>query len=106
MLGHFTSSPTRGPHGCSSFLFLVAMPGAPSSFLFLVVAMPGAPSSFLFLVAMPGAPSSFLFLVAMPGAPSSFEPVPSSDARGPCQDQPSVPRAGLECQRSMEVVEM
>ena len=35
------------------------MPGAPSSFLFLV-AMPGAPSS----VAMPGAPSS----VAMPGA--------------------------------------
>ena len=59
------------PGAPSSFLFLVAMPGAPSSFLFLV-AMPGAPSSFLFLVAMPGAPSSFLFLVAMPGAPSSF----------------------------------
>ena len=38
----------------------------------LLVAMPGAPSSFLFLVAMPGAPSSFLFLVAMPGAPSSI----------------------------------
>ena len=31
----------------------------------LLVAMPGAPSSFLFLVAMPGAPSSVL-------APSSF----------------------------------
>ena len=48
----------------------------------LLVAMPGAPSSFLFLVAMPGAPSSFLFLVAMPGAPSSVL-APSSDARSP-----------------------
>ena len=80
------------PGAPSSFLFLAAMPGAPSSFLFLVampgapssflVAMPGAPSSFLFLVAMPGAPSSFLFLVAMPGAPSSVL-APSSDARSP-----------------------
>ena len=49
----------------------VAMPFAPSSFLFLVV-MLGAPSSVLApFVAMPFAPSSFLFLVAMPGAPSS-----------------------------------
>ena len=38
----------------------------------LLVAMPGAPSSFLFLVVRPGAPSSFLLLIAMPGAPSSF----------------------------------
>ena len=77
------------------------MPGAPSSFLFLVV-RPGAPSSVLapssdatsctqqqgqeplvaslLLVAMPGAPSSFLFLVVRPGAPSSVL-APSSDAR-------------------------
>ena len=42
-------------------VLLVAMPGAPSSFLFLV--RPGAPSSVrTLLVAMPGAPSSFLFL--------------------------------------------
>ena len=44
----------------SSFLFLVVMPGAPSSVL-----APSSdalvPSSFLFLVVMPGAPSSFLF---------------------------------------------
>ena len=76
------------------------MPGAPSSFLFLVV-RPGAPSSVLapssdatsctqqqgqepvaslLLVAMPGAPSGFLFLVVRPGAPSSVL-APSSDAR-------------------------
>ena len=55
--------------------------------------MPFAPSSFLLLVALPGAPSSvrapssdalcsysgFLLLVAMPGAPSSVL-APSSDA--------------------------
>ena len=69
------------------------MPGAPSSFLFLVVqetlvaslllvAMPGAPSSdarspssFLFLVVQETLVASLL-LVAMPGAPSS-------DARSP-----------------------
>ena len=49
------------------------MPFAPSSFL-LLVAMPGAPSSVL-------APSSFLLLVAMPGDPSSVL-APSSDALG------------------------
>ena len=43
----------------SSFLFLVAMPGAPSSSL-LLLAMSFVTSSFLFLVAMPGAPSSVL----------------------------------------------
>ena len=37
-----------------------------------LVAMPGAPSSFLLLVAMPFVPSSFLFLVVRPGAPSSI----------------------------------
>ena len=52
------------------------MPFAPSSFL-LLVAMPGAPSSVLLV--MPFAPSSFLLLVAMPGAPSSVL-APSSDA--------------------------
>ena len=31
----------------------------------LLVAMPGAPNSFLFLVVRPGAPSSFLLLIAM-----------------------------------------
>ena len=36
----------------------------------------------LLLVAMPGAPSSFLFLVVWPGAPSS-DLAPSSDARSP-----------------------
>ena len=76
----------------TSFLLLVAMPFATSSFLFLVVrplllvAMPFATTSFLFLVvrplllvAMPFATSSFLFLVvrplllvAMPFATSSF----------------------------------
>ena len=61
------------------YLFLVAMPFVPSSFLFLVV-RPGAPivASF-FLVAMPFVPSSCLFLVVRPGAPSSVL-VPSSDA--------------------------
>ena len=44
--------------------------------------MPGAPSSFLFIVAMPGAPSSFLFLVVRPRAHSSIL-APSSDARSP-----------------------
>ena len=34
------------------------------------------------LVAMPGAPSSFLFLVVRPGAPTSVL-APSSDARSP-----------------------
>ena len=43
----------------SNFLFLVAMPGAPSSSL-LLLAMSFVTSSFLFLVAMPGAPSSVL----------------------------------------------
>ena len=38
--------------------------------------------SFLFLIAMPFAPSSFLFLVVRPGAPSSIL-VPSSKARSP-----------------------
>ena len=65
-------------------MLLVAMPGAPNSFLLLVVrmllvAMPGAPNSLvrMLLVAMPGAPNGFLLLVvrmllvAMPGAPSS-----------------------------------
>ena len=53
------------------------MPGALFVLSLLLVAMPFAPSSFLFLVAMPFAPSSFLFLVVrmllvvMPGAPSS-----------------------------------
>ena len=65
-------------------LFLVAMPGAASSFWFQV-AMPGAPSNFWFLVAMPGAPSSFLLLVAMPFAPSSVL-VPSSDGLQPTCD--------------------
>ena len=41
----------------------------PIAFSLLLVAMPGAPSSFLFLVAMPFATSSFLFLVVRPGAP-------------------------------------
>ena len=59
----------------------------------LLVAMPFAPSSFLFLVVRPGAPSSVhapssdalcllvasLFLVVRPGAPSSVH-APSSDA--------------------------
>ena len=36
----------------------------------------------LLLVAMPGAPSSFLFLVARPGAPSSVLDA-GSDARSP-----------------------
>ena len=36
----------------------------------------------LLLVAMPGAPGSFLFLVVRPGAPSSVL-APSSDARSP-----------------------
>ena len=50
------------------------------------VAMPGAPSSFLFLVVRPGGcqeplVGSFL-LVVMPGAPSRVLP-PSSDARSP-----------------------
>ena len=36
----------------------------------------------LLLVAMPGAPGSFLFLVVRPGAPSSVR-APSSDARSP-----------------------
>ena len=55
----------------NSFLFLVAMPGAPSSVLApssvaLVTRSDALVSnSFLFLVAMPGAPSSFLFLEAM-----------------------------------------
>ena len=52
------------------------MPGAPSSFLFLVVPLVAS----LLLVAMRGAPSSFLFLVVRPGAPSSVL-APSSDAR-------------------------
>ena len=58
-------------------MLLVAMPFAPSSFLFLVV-RPGAVASML-LVAMPFALSSFLFLVVRPGAPSSVH-APSSDA--------------------------
>ena len=49
------------PLVASLLLVLVAMPGAPSSFLFLVV-RPGALVASLLLVAMPGAPSSFLFL--------------------------------------------
>ena len=59
---------------------LVAMPFVPSSFLFLV-ARPGAPSSVL-VVVRPGAPSTFLLLVARPGAPGSVL-VPSSKARSP-----------------------
>ena len=55
------------------------MPGA-------LVAMQGAPSSFLLQVVWAGAPSSLLgaslLLVTMPGAPSSFF-APSSDARSP-----------------------
>ena len=53
------------------------MPGAPSSFLFLLVrhllleAMHLFLVASLLLVAMPGAPTSFLFLVVRPGAPSS-----------------------------------
>ena len=43
---------------------------APSSFLFLV-AMPGAVVASLLLLALSFAPSSFLFLVAVPGAPST-----------------------------------
>ena len=39
----------------------------------LLVAMPGAPSSFLFLVVRPGAPFvASLLLVAMPGAVNSY----------------------------------
>ena len=56
------------------------MTEAPSSFLFLVGQEPLVPS--LLLVAMPGAPSSFLFLVVRPGAPSGVL-APSSDARSP-----------------------
>ena len=52
-------------HLATSFLFLVAGPGAPSSVL-LLVAMHLA-TSFLFLVVGPGAPSSVL-------APSSDAP--------------------------------
>ena len=44
-------------------------PGAPNSIRSLLVAIPGAPSSFLFLVVWPGAPSSVL--------------APSSTARSP-----------------------
>ena len=57
--------------GSNSFLFLVAMPGAPSSVLApssvaLVTRSDALVSnSFLFLVAMPGAPNvAFLLLVA------------------------------------------
>ena len=57
------------------------MPGAPSSFLFVVV-LPGALVASLLLVAMSGAPGSFLFLVVRPGAPSSVL-APSSDAKSP-----------------------
>ena len=57
------------------------MPGAPSSYLFMVV-RPGALAASLLLVAMPEAPSSYLFLVVRPGAPSSAL-APSSDARSP-----------------------
>ena len=66
-------------------LLLVAMPGAPSSFLLLLVrhlllvAMHLFLVTSLFLVAMPFAPSSFLLLVVRPGAPSSVL-APSSDA--------------------------
>ena len=56
------------------------MPGAPSSFLFLVVQEP--PVASLLLVPMTGAPSIFLFLVVRPGAPSSVL-APGSDARSP-----------------------
>ena len=35
----------------------------------------------MLLVAMPGSPSSFLFLVAMPGVPSSVLAALSRDAR-------------------------
>ena len=45
----------------SSFLLLLVR--------MLLVAMPGAPSSFLLLVAMPFV-GSFLFLVVRPGAPT------------------------------------
>ena len=49
----------------------------------LLVAMPGAPSSFLFLVVRPGAPKGFLALfVAMPFVPSIVL-APSSKARSP-----------------------
>ena len=57
------------------------MPGAPSSFLFLVVGQEPLVASLL-VVATPGAPSSFLFLVVRPGAPSSVF-ARSSDARSP-----------------------
>ena len=57
------------------------MPGAPSSFLFLVV-RPGALSSVLAPSSDARSPSSFLFLVVRPGALSSVL-APSSDARSP-----------------------
>ena len=59
-------------------LLLVAMPFAPSSFLFLVV-RPGVLLASLLLVAMPFAPSSVLFLVVRPGATIGVL-APSSDA--------------------------
>ena len=62
-------------------MLLVAMPFAPSSFLFLVV-RPGAPSSVHAPSSDALCPSSFLFLVVRPGAPSSVH-APSSDALCP-----------------------
>ena len=56
-------------------LLLVAMPFAPSSFLFLQEPLVAS----LLLVAMPFAPGSFLFLVVRPGAPTSVL-APSTDA--------------------------